>query len=214
MKKCIVFSVTGVLCFQDPTRKSDRYDLFANFIRRPGVLKLFSELMDSEFSIGIWSGIPRIRLIPLLKHLVPEEIFKKFSFVWGREMCDGQHNISLCYKPLRTLMRKRSSKDVCKEDQVLIVDDWPLRHRINPELGCLLPFSYMGQKGNERARNGSIGNIATELLTYLLPLRLYPSVSDYIKDHYKPGQLHHERYQDKLYKRERGESFYYGSSNC
>lgn len=206
--------MTGVLCCEDPSKQPDRKDVAYNYIRRPGIKKLFSELLDAQFAVGIWSALPRGKLIPLLQSIVPTELYQQISFVWGRDMCGSPKNHTLCFKPLKTLLTKRESRAVCNEDQVLIVDDWPLRHMRNPELACIFPFSYMGQKGKEIAPNKSIGNIATELLPYLVPLRLYGTVSEYVKDHVRIGNVHHLRDQDRLYKRQRPPSFFFGTPGC
>ena len=72
----------------------------------------------------------------------------------------------------------------------------------------------MGQKGSEKAPSGSIGNIAIDLLPYLISLRLYAIVFHYIRDHVHIRQLYHLRDQDRLYKWQRPPSFYFGSSCC
>ena len=72
----------------------------------------------------------------------------------------------------------------------------------------------MGKKGSERAPSGSIGNIATDLFTYLVPLRLYATISEYVRYHVQIRQLHHLKDQDRLYKWQRLPSFYFASPNC
>ena len=141
-------------------------------------------------------ALPRRKLIPLLEYLVPKELYKRLLFVWDMDICSSPKKQTLCLKSLKTMLTKCRSKDVCKEDQVFFMDDWPLRHMQNPEFSCIFPFSYMGQKGFERAPSRSIGNIATDLLPYLVPLILYAKVSKYVRDRVHIRQLHHLGDQD------------------
>ena len=103
---------------------------------------------------------------------------------------------TLLQTKLKTLLNKCGSEDICKEDQILIVDYWPLKHMQNLELACIFPFSYMNQKVFERALSRGIGNIAIHLLVYLIPLILYAIVFQYVRDHVHIEQLHHLKDQD------------------
>ena len=58
-------------------------------------------------------------------------------------MCGNPKNHILCFKPLKILLTKCGSSDICKENQVLFVDEWPTKHAQNCELTCIFPFSYM-----------------------------------------------------------------------
>ena len=129
-------------------------------------------------------------------------------------MCGNPKDHTLCFKPSKTMLTKRCSKDVCEEDQDLFVDDLPLRHMQNPKLACIFPFSYMDQKEFDRAPSGSFENIAMDLLLYLDPLKLYAIVSQYVRDHVFIGQLHDLRDQDRLYKQQKPPSFYFDSPSC
>ena len=102
-KKCIVFSMIGVLCCEDPTKKPNSTDVTYNYIHRHGIIKLFLELLESKFAIGIWSALPCRKLIPLLEYLVLKELNQRLSFVWDRDMCGSPKNDTLCFKPLKTL---------------------------------------------------------------------------------------------------------------
>ena len=98
-------------------------------------------------------------------------------------MCDNPKINILCFKSLKTLLTKHDNRDVCKEDRILIVDDWPLKHMQNLELACIFSLLCMDQKESKRTPNGSIGNLAIDLLLYLISLRLYAIVFQYIKDY-------------------------------
>ena len=112
-----------LLVCKDPTKKPNSSNVTYNYICRPGIVKLFSKLLESKFAIGISLALPRRKPIPLLEYLVPKELYQRLSLVWGRDMCGSPKNDTLYFKPLKTLLTKGGSRDVRKMDQVLIIDD-------------------------------------------------------------------------------------------
>ena len=85
VKKCVVLCVRGLLCYVDPSLGPTSPDApFRNIVQRPGLSKLFSMLLD-RFHVGLWSSMTKLKLFPLLRHILPPNVMKLCpSFSPGR----------------------------------------------------------------------------------------------------------------------------------
>ena len=109
VKKCVVLCVRGLLCFVDPSLGPSSPDaLFRNIVLRSGVPKLFAMLLD-KFHIGLWSSMTKLKLFPLLRHILPLAVMKTLSFIFSRKDCRDFKNYPSCYKMYDTLFRKPAS---------------------------------------------------------------------------------------------------------
>ena len=98
VKKCMVLCVRGLLCFVDPSLGPSSPDAsFRNIVLRPGVPKLFAMLLD-KFHVGLWSSMTKLKLSPLLRHILPPAVMKTLSFIFSREDCRDFKNYSSCTK--------------------------------------------------------------------------------------------------------------------
>ena len=120
VKKCVVLCVRGLLCFVDPSLGLSSPDApFWNIVPCPGVPKLFAMLLD-KFHVGLWSSMMKLKLFPLLRHILPPAVMKTLSFIFSRKDCRYFKNYPSCYKMCDTLFRKPASRVVCVENQVLL----------------------------------------------------------------------------------------------
>ena len=109
VKKCVVFCVKGLLCFVDPSLGPSSPDApFRNIVLRPSVPKLFAMLLD-KFHVGLWFSMTKLKLFPLLRHILPPAVMKTLSFIFSREDCRDFKNYPSCYKMCDTLFRKPAS---------------------------------------------------------------------------------------------------------
>ena len=80
VKKCVVLYVRGLLCFVDPSFGPSSPDApFRNIVLLPGVPKLFAMLLD-KFHVGLWSSMTKLKLFPLLRHILSPAVMKTLSF--------------------------------------------------------------------------------------------------------------------------------------
>ena len=92
-------------------------------------------------------------------------------------MCCNPKNNTLYFKSLRILLTKYDSRNVCKEEKILIMDEWPLRHMQNLEVMYIFPFSYIVKKDMRELQMEALKILTTNLLPYLVLLRLHTIVS-------------------------------------
>ena len=98
VKKCVVLCIRGLLCYVDPSLGPTSPDApFRNIVQRPGLLKLFSMLLD-RFHVGLWSSMTKLKLFPLLRHILLLNVMKTLSFIFSREDCRDFKNYPACYK--------------------------------------------------------------------------------------------------------------------
>ena len=116
---------------------------FWNIVQRPGVPKLFAMLLD-KFHVGLWSSMTKLKLFPLLRHILPPAVMKTLSFIFSREDYRDFKNYPLCYKMCDTLFRKPASRVVCAENQILFVDVCLVSMRHNVDAIYYLPFHFLG----------------------------------------------------------------------
>ena len=161
---------------------------FRNIVQRPGVLKLFAMLLD-KFHVGLWSSMTKLKLFPLLRHILPPAVMKTLSFIFSREDCCDFKNFPLCYKMCDTLFRKPSSRVVCIENQVLFVDVRPVSLRLNASAICYLPFPFLGEF-HYLNESRVIPNVATDIIPFIFPLHRFPSIVEYMVHAVRPDQRH------------------------
>ena len=202
VKKCVVLYVRGLLCHVDPSVPSNSSAApFQNIVQRPGVSKLFMMLLK-KFHIGIWSSMTELKLIPLLRHILPLAVMKRLSFILARKDCHDYKKYPSCHKMYDTLLRKTASRAVCSENQILFVDVRPLSMRHNPVGVCYLPYPFVGEL---RYPNESrvIPNVATDIIPFIYPLHRFASVDEYMLRAVRPGQRHYvaqEHYQRSCFR--------------
>ena len=187
VKKCVVLCVRGLLCFVDPSLGPSSPDApFQNIFLRLDVPKLFAMLLD-KFHVGLWSSMTKLKLFPLLRHILPPAVMKTLLFIFSREDCCDFKNYPSCYKMCDTLFRKPASRVVCTENQVLFVDVCPVSMRHNADAICYLPFPFLGEfhYPNE---SRAIPNVATDIIPFIFPLYRFPSVPKYMVHAVRPGQ--------------------------
>ena len=116
VKKCVVLCVRGLLCYVDPSLGPTSPNApFRNIVHRPGLSKLFSMLLD-RFHVGLWSSMTKLKLLPLLRLILPPNVMKTLSFIFSREDCRDFKNYLACYKTCDALFRKPASRVVCVEN--------------------------------------------------------------------------------------------------
>ena len=189
VKKCVVLCVRGLLCYVDPSLGPTSPDApFRNIVHRPGLSKLFSMLLD-KFHVGLWSSMTKLKLLPLLRLILPPNVMKTLSFIFSREDCHDFKNYPACYKTCDALFRKPASRVVCMENQILFVDVCPVSMRHNADAICYLPFPFHGEF---HYLNDSkvIPNVATDIIPFIFPLHRFASVADYMVHAVRPGQRH------------------------
>lgn len=190
VKKCVIFSVRGLLCFEDPRSIPSSPDApFRNIVQRPRVKKLFAVLFE-KFHVGLWSSLTRSMLFPLLRHILPVGIMESLSFIFSREACRDFAKYPWCYKMCDTLFKKTVSKAVCMKDQILFVDVRPLSLTLNPDALCYLPDPFVGDLHYPNKSN-VIPNIATDILPFIYPLHRFGSVLEYRMLAVRSGQMHY-----------------------
>ena len=131
----------------------------------------------------------KLKLFPLLRHILPSIVMKTLSFIFSREECRDFKNYPSCYKMCNTLFRKLASRVVCGENQVLFVDVRPVSMRHNVDPICYLPFPFLG-KFHYPNESRVIPNVATDIIPFIFPLHRFPSVPEYIIHAVRPGQRH------------------------
>lgn len=117
-KKCIILCVSGLLCFINPSIAPDRWDVDCNVVKRPSLRKLLAILVE-RFYVELWCTMPVQNLKPLPSFILPCGVLDR---LFGREYCDCPENYLWCHKLLNTLYSKRHFNDVCKPDEVLLVN--------------------------------------------------------------------------------------------
>ena len=189
VKKCVVLCVKGLLCFVDPSLGPSSPDApFRNIFQCPGLPKLFAMLLD-KFHVGLWSSMTKLKLFPLLRHILPPTIMKTLLFIFSREDYRDFKNYLSYYKMCGTLFRKPASRVVCVENQVLFVDVCPVSMRLNADVICYLPFPFLGEfhyPNDSRV----IPNVATDIIPFIFPLYRFPSVAECMVHALRPGQRH------------------------
>ena len=189
VKKCVVLCVRGLFCFVDPSLGPSSPEApFRSIVQCPGVPKLFAMLLD-KFHVGLWSSMTKLKLFPLLRHILLPAVMKSLSFIFSREDCRDFKNYLLCYKMYDTLFRKPASRMVCAENQVLFVDVRPVSMRHNANAICYLRFPFLGEfhYPNE---SRAIPNVATDIIPFIFPLHRFPSIAKYMVRAVRPGQRH------------------------
>ena len=189
VKKCMGLCVRGLLYFVDRSLGPTSIDApFRNIIQRPGVPKLFAMLLD-KFHVGLWSSLTKLKLFPLLRHILWPVVMKTLSFIFSREDYRDFKNYPSCYKMYDTLFRKPASRVVCTENQILFVDVRPISMRHNADTIYILSFSFL-EEFHYPNESRVIPNVATEITPFIFPLHRFASVADYMVHAVRPSQRH------------------------
>ena len=187
VKKCVVLCVRGLLYFVDPSfGPTSPNTPFWNIVQRPGVPKLFAMLLD-KFHVGLWSSMTKLKLFPLLRHILSLAIMKTLSFIFSREDCRDFKNYPLCYKMCDTLFRRPASRVVCAENQILFVEVCLISMRHNANAICYLPFPFL-RKFHYPNESRVIPNVATDIIPFIIPLYRFVSIEHYMIHTGRPGQ--------------------------
>ena len=131
----------------------------------------------------------KLKLFPLLRHILPPNVMKTLSFIFSREDCRDFKNYPACYKTCDALFRKPASRVVCVENQILFVDVRPVSMRHNADAICYLPFPFHG-KLHYPNDSRVIPNVATDIIPFIFPLHMFALVADYMVHAVRPGQRH------------------------
>ena len=117
----------------------------------------------------------KLKLYPLLRHILPAAIMKSLSFIFSREDYHDFKKYPSCYKMYDTLFRKTASTVVCSENQILFVNVHALSMKHNPIGICYLPYPFVGEfrYPNE---NRVIPNVATDIILFIYPLHRFASI--------------------------------------
>ena len=173
----------------DPSLGSTSPDIpFRNIVQCPGVPKLFTMLFD-KFHVGLWSSMTKLKLIPLLQHILSAAIMKTFSFIFSRKDCCDFKNYPSYYKMCDTFFRKSASRVVCAENQIHFVDVRPLSMRHNADAICYCPYPFLREFHNPN-ESRVIPNVATNIIPFIFPLHRFASVENYMVHVVRPGQRH------------------------
>ena len=162
---------------------------FQNIVQRPDVMKLFMMILE-KFHIGLWSSTTELKLISLLRHILPAAIMKRESFIFFREDCHNYKKYPSYHNMYDTLLRKTSSRAVCSENQILFVDVHPVSMRHNPIGICYLPYSFV-EELHYPNESGVISNVAIDIIPFIYPLYKFASVDKYMLHVVRPGQRHY-----------------------
>ena len=131
----------------------------------------------------------KLKLFPLLQHILPPAVMKTLSFIFFREDCRDFKNYPACYKMCDAFFRKPTSRVVCTENQILFVDVRLVSMRHNVDAICYLPFSFLGELHYPN-ESRVIPNVATGNIPFIFPLQRFASVEDYMVHAVRPGQRH------------------------
>ena len=158
---------------------------FWNIVQHPGVTKLFMMLLE-KFYIGLWSSMTELKLIPLLRNILPAAVMKRLSFIFSREDCHDFKKYLSCHKMYDTVLRKTASRAVCSENQILFVDVCPISMKHNPVGICYLPYPFVGklQYPNE---SRIIPNVATDIIAFIYLLHKFAFVEEYMLHIIRPN---------------------------
>ena len=151
---------------------------FENNVQRIGLPKFFTMLLD-KFHVELWSFMTKLKLFPLLRHILPSTVMKTLSFILSREDCHDFKNYPSCYKMCDTLFKKPTFRVVCAKNQILFVDVRLVSMRHNADAICYLPFPFLG-KFHYPNESRVIPNVATDIIPFIFPLHRFASVKDYM----------------------------------
>jgi len=113
-EKCVVFCITGLLCYINRYVQPHHWNAHWNVVKYPSPMKLFGILL-LRFYVGLWSRMPMLKdLMPLLENLFLTNVRHIILFIFSREYCEGSGNFLWYYKVLMILYSKHCFRDVCK----------------------------------------------------------------------------------------------------
>ena len=172
IKKCVILCIRGLLYFVNSSVRPTSPDApFQNIIQHPGVTKVFLMVLQ-KFHVGLWSSMTKLKLFPLLRHILSAAILNSLSFIFSKEECHDFMKYPLCYKMCDTLFQNTTSRAVCAKNQILFVDVCFFTLRHNPDVICyhLYPFVEEFRYPN---KSRIISNVATDINhLFILCIRL------------------------------------------
>ena len=147
-------------------------------------------MLLERFHIGLWSSMTKLKLFPLLQHIISAPVMKNPSFIFSREDYHDFRNYASCYKMCYIILIKITSKAMCTENQILFMDVRPFLLRHNPNVICYLPYPFIGEihYPNE---SRVIPNVATDIIPFIYPLYRFASIAEYIMHVVRSGQRHY-----------------------
>ena len=128
----------------------------------------------------------KLKLIPLLWHILPAAVMKRLSFIFSTKDCHDYNRYLSCHKMYDTLLRKTASRAVCLENQILFVDVYPISMRHNPVGICYLPYPFVEELHYPNERR-VIPNVATDIIPFIYPLHRFASLDEYMLHTARPG---------------------------
>jgi len=148
-------------------------------------------MLLKQFHVGLWSKTPIWDMLSSSRYLLLKDIEHIISSTFGREYCKGSANFPLCYKVLMPLYSKRHSRDICKLDQVLLVDVNSFSLCQAWDTTCYIPLPFQRDLSSS-CTISIITNVATDLLHFIYSLHRFESVSQYIRCSHRLGRIHYE----------------------
>ena len=190
VKKYVVLCVRGLLCHVDPSVSPNFLDApFQNIVQRLGVTKFFMMLLK-KFHIGLSSSMTKLKLIPLLRHILLAAVMKHLSFIFSRAGYHDYKKYLSYHKMYDTLLRKTASRAVCSENQILFVDVRLVSMRHNPVGICYLAYPFLGELHYPN-ESRDIPNVAADIIPFIYPLHRIASIDEYMLHAIRPGQRHY-----------------------
>ena len=132
----------------------------------------------------------KLKLIPLLWHILPATIMKCLSFIFSRKDYHDYKKYPSYHKMYDTLLRKTASRAVCLENQILFMDVRPVSMRHNPIGICYLPYPFVGELHYPN-ESRVIPNVATDIILFIYPLHRFASIELYMLYAVRLGQRHY-----------------------
>ena len=120
----IILLVNGVLCFEQYDQSTPPCLDLSKIKRRPDILEFFQILLQ-HFHVGIWSSMQPGRLAKVLEYLLPEKVWTKLLFIYGRQKCRWAEYYLNCYKCVDRLFMDPKTRKFRMPNRVLMVDDQP-----------------------------------------------------------------------------------------
>ena len=132
----------------------------------------------------------KLKLIALLRHILPAVVMKRLSFIFSREDCHDFKKYPSCLKMYDTFFRKTTSRAVCSENQILFEDVHPLSMRHNLVGICFLPYPIVGELcyPNE---SRVIPDVAIDIIPFIYSSYRFASIEEYMLHAVRPSQRHY-----------------------
>ena len=129
------------------------------------------------------------KLMPLLRHILPDGVLERLSFVYDRSHLLDSRNFPWSYKSISVLLRKFLSYRFTDLDQALFVDVNPKSLRLNLAYYSFFPWPFSGHL-TQQSRDLVIPNVVTDISLVIYPLHRFSNVPDYMLQVLRNGQPH------------------------